>query len=63
MSQQLNVIMKTVFGSHLYGLSTPESDMDFKGVFVPTAREIILGGRDVYNVCASTCFMHRVTIW
>ena len=50
MSQQLNVIMKTVFGSHLYGLSTPESDMDFKGVFVPTAREIILGGRDVYNV-------------
>jgi predicted nucleotidyltransferase len=34
--------MKTVvrmrFGSHLYGTSTPESDLDFKSVFLPDAK-------------------------
>ncbi|QAX98385.1 hypothetical protein ASfcp2_40 [Aeromonas phage AsFcp_2] len=45
----MKTLMKTVFGSHLYGLSTPTSDRDYKGIFIPTAREIILGGREVYN--------------
>ena len=35
-------LVKMVFGSHLYGLNTPESDTDYKGVFLPTPREIIL---------------------
>jgi predicted nucleotidyltransferase len=30
------------FGSHLYGTSTPASDLDYKSVFVPCARDIIL---------------------
>lgn len=46
---QMNVMMKTIFGSNLYGLATPESDKDYKGIFIPTAREIVLGGRDTYN--------------
>lgn len=38
-----NVIVTMVFGSHLYGLSTPESDYDYKGVFIPPRREWVLG--------------------
>lgn len=38
--------MKTVvsmkFGSHLYGTSTPESDLDFKAVHIPDAKDILL---------------------
>lgn len=36
-------IVKMIFGSHLYGTSTPESDTDYKGVFMPNKRDIILG--------------------
>lgn len=36
-------IVKMIFGSHLYGTSTPESDTDYKGVFLPNKRDIILG--------------------
>ncbi|AGR47950.1 hypothetical protein PHIM7_238 [Sinorhizobium phage phiM7] len=37
----LEIISKTVYGSRLYGTSTPESDHDYKGVFIPTASEIV----------------------
>ncbi len=30
------------FGSHVYGTNTPSSDQDFKSVFVPSARQILL---------------------
>lgn len=30
------------FGSHIYGTNTPTSDHDFKAIFVPTARDILL---------------------
>lgn len=36
------IIVKTIFGSHLYGTSTPESDNDFKGVFLPSKEQILL---------------------
>lgn len=39
----MNVLFKTVFGSHLYGTNTPESDMDYKGVFIAPFKDIILG--------------------
>lgn len=39
----MNKILEMKFGSHLYGTSTPESDLDFKGIFIPSAREICLG--------------------
>lgn len=31
------------FGSHLYGTNTPSSDMDYKGVFLPSKQSCILG--------------------
>lgn len=40
----MNKIVEIKFGSHLYGTNTPNSDLDFKGVYLPTAREIVLGG-------------------
>jgi hypothetical protein len=39
----MNVIVEMKFGSHLYGTDTPESDHDFKGVFLPEAESLILG--------------------
>lgn len=39
----MNLLVKMKFGSHLYGTSTPESDTDYKGIYIPTAREIVLG--------------------
>lgn len=35
-------IVKLRFGSHLYGTSTPESDTDYKSVFIPSGRDILL---------------------
>ncbi len=37
------IIFDGVFGSTLYGTNTPSSDQDFKAIFLPTPREIILG--------------------
>lgn len=46
----MRTIVRIKFGSHLYGTSTPASDLDFKSVFVPSARDILLGrGRDTIN--------------
>lgn len=39
-----NIVFKGVFGSHLYGLNTPNSDRDFKTIFMPTKDEVILDG-------------------
>ena len=36
-------IIKMLFGSHLYGTNTPSSDMDYKGVYLPTKEQILLG--------------------
>jgi hypothetical protein len=38
-----NIIMMTEFGSHLYGTNTPESDRDYKGIYMPTKEQILLG--------------------
>ncbi len=35
-------LVRMAFGSTLYGTRTPESDEDFKSVFVPSARSILL---------------------
>jgi len=37
------VVVEMVFGSHLYGTDTPESDRDYKGVVLPTREEVLLG--------------------
>lgn len=38
----MKYVVKTVFGSHLYGTSTPDSDRDFKAVHVYSLSEIVL---------------------
>jgi hypothetical protein len=39
----LNILFLCKFGSHLYGTNTPESDEDFKGVYLPTLEQCIIG--------------------
>jgi predicted nucleotidyltransferase len=48
----MNKIIEIKFGSHLYGTDTPESDLDFKGIYLPEARDIVLG-RARHNVSTS----------
>ena len=40
--QDANVMM-CKFGSHLYGLSTPSSDVDWKGIYLPNIENLLLG--------------------
>jgi hypothetical protein len=39
----MKTIVKMKFGSHLYGTDTPNSDTDYKGVFMPSADQVLLG--------------------
>ena len=39
----MNKILEMKFGSHLYGTNTPESDLDMKAIYLPEARDIVLG--------------------
>lgn len=39
----METIFETLFGSHLYGTETDLSDTDYKGVFIPNARAILMG--------------------
>ena len=38
----MNRLVRMQFGSHLYGTNTPQSDFDYKSVFIPAARDILL---------------------
>jgi len=37
-----DLIVEMRFGSHLYGTATPQSDLDYKAVYLPDARDILL---------------------
>jgi len=40
-------ILKVLVGSHAHGLATPESDLDYRGVFVnPTSEILSIGGQN-----------------
>jgi len=39
----MDIIVKMVYGSQLYGLELPTSDQDYKGVFFPNLNDILLG--------------------
>lgn len=39
----MKILMETVYGSRLYGLNTENSDWDYKGVYMPDLRDVILG--------------------
>jgi predicted nucleotidyltransferase len=43
---QPKTILKTIVGSHAHGLATPESDYDYRGVFVLPTKEILKIGGD-----------------
>lgn len=38
----MKTIVKILFGSHLYGTSTENSDKDYKGIFLPTIDDCVL---------------------
>lgn len=40
---QMNKLFELKFGSHLYGTNTENSDLDLKSIYLPTARELVLG--------------------
>ena len=39
----MNVLSNMRHGSHLYGLNTENSDVDYKGIFLPTWQEMVTG--------------------
>lgn len=39
----MKVIIKAIAGSHLFGTHTEKSDKDYKGVFIPDGKDILLG--------------------
>lgn len=39
----MKIVVKCIFGSHLYGTNTEFSDQDFKGVYLPTLSDCVLG--------------------
>jgi len=39
----MKLVVRMKFGSHLYGIATSDSDIDYKGVFLPSKDEILLG--------------------
>ena len=39
----MRIIVKMIFGAHLYGTATPDSDFDYKGIFLPTKEQLLLG--------------------
>jgi len=41
--EERQIICLTKFGSHLYGINNKNSDLDYKGVFLPLIEEILLG--------------------
>ena len=39
----MNILVDMVFGSHLFGTDTPNSDTDKKGIYLPSKEEVFLG--------------------
>jgi hypothetical protein len=40
---KIHLIFETIFGSRMYGLATPTSDTDYKGIFLPTPEQCFIG--------------------
>jgi len=47
------LVVKMKYGSHLYGLDTPNSDTDYKSICLPTAKQIIMQEAN-FEIKAST---------
>lgn len=46
-------IIRMQFGSHVYGTNVPTSDLDYKGIFIPNGRDIVMG-RAAKNINLNT---------
>ena len=46
----MKTLVKTIYGSKLFGTALPTSDTDFKSVFVCDMRELVFGKTDTQNV-------------
>ncbi len=51
--QNRRVVFKTLFGSKLYGTSTPESDIDWKEVYLPSLGNMLIG-KHIQNIVNNT---------
>lgn len=49
----MNIVCEMVFGSHLYGLNTENSDKDYKGIILPSKKQLLLG-KTSFHVDEST---------
>lgn len=49
----VNKIVEMAHGSHLYGLETENSDMDYKGIYLPKLDDVLLG-KDAGEIRSST---------
>ena len=38
----MKTIVRMQFGSHVYGTNVPTSDLDYKGIFIPSAKDLIM---------------------
>jgi predicted nucleotidyltransferase len=51
----MKLIFKSIFGSHLYGLQTEKSDMDFKAIYIPELDDILLSRqKEAINTSSKT---------
>ena len=51
------IVVRMKYGSHLYGLNTPDSDTDYKTIVLPTAKEIVMQKAD-FTIKSSTGDAH-----
>lgn len=49
----MNIVCEMVFGSHLYALNTENSDKDYKGIILPSKKQLLLG-KTSFHVDEST---------
>lgn len=49
MKAEDKVLFRTKFGSYLYGLDTPTSDIDFKTVYMPDIKSLILNKSSIHD--------------
>lgn len=54
-SKGIKMIVKMLFGSHLYGTNTENSDRDYKGIYLPTREDCYLGkiSKSIYHTTGS----------